>query len=107
MNEEQFWERLRQDACALQLRPDAVTVTRMEARIRARVVLLAQPTVPQLLERWFRPLAASLSAIALAATLGLALIGTSPVDSQPTETLSAAAGTVEISMGGDIYRVGE
>jgi hypothetical protein len=107
MNEEQFWERLRQDARELQFQPDAVMVTRMEARIRARVIPLAQPTVPQLLARWFRPLAASLSAIALAATLGLAWVGTSPAtDSQPAESLSTPA-TVEISMGGDVYRVGE
>jgi hypothetical protein len=106
MNEERFWERLRQDARELRFQPDAVMITRMEARIRARVIPLAHPTVPQLLARWFRPLAASLSAIALAATLGLAWVNTSPADSQAPESLSAP-GTVEISMGGDVYRVGE
>jgi hypothetical protein len=106
MNEEQFWERLRQDARELQFQPDAVMVTRMEARIRSRVIPLAQPTVPQLLARWFRPLAASLSAIALAATVGLAWVSISPTDSQATESLSTP-NAVEISMGGDVYRVGE
>ena len=97
MSEDKFFERLSADAQALRYEPDDVAMTRMAARIRARATAAA--TVAQLLAAWFRPLAATLSAVALAATIGIAL---APADDQ-----ELGANPVEISMAGDDFRVGE
>lgn len=99
MSEDRFFERLRGDASELRYEPDAVAMTRIAARIRARVA--PAPTVSQLLATWFRPLAATLAAFALAATIGIAF---TPSDEDES---FAAADPVEISMAGDSFRVGE
>lgn len=98
MSDDRFFERLREDARRLQYEPaDDFLFTRLSARIRARI---EQPTVTQFLAGWIRPLAASLSALVLAATLGLALL-------DRTDVLSIGNDTVEVSMGGDVYSVVE
>lgn len=98
MSDDRFFERLRAGASALRYEPDAAAMTRVAARIRARIA--PAPTVTQLLAAWFRPLAATLSALALAATIGIALM---PSD----ESEAFAADPVEISMAGDSYSVGD
>ena len=69
MTDDRFFECLRDDARQLQFTVDEVTVVRLTARIRARVV--AQPTVAQMLAGWLRPVAATVAAVSLAAALGL------------------------------------
>jgi hypothetical protein len=101
MSDDRFFERLRDDATPLRYELDDTTMTRMAARIRSAVPA-APPTVAQLLASWFRPLAATLSAVALAATLGIALTPSA----EEGET-SVAADPVEISIAGDSFRVGE
>jgi hypothetical protein len=56
MTDENFLDRLRDDAARLRYDADDVTLTRLAARVRARVA--AQPTVTTFLARWFRPVAA-------------------------------------------------
>ena len=86
MSDDEFFNRLRDDARALRYEPNAARLT---ARIRERIA--APPTVAQLLAAWFRPLAATLSAIALAAMIGVAW-------SSQTEELSLASeSTIEIA----------
>lgn len=66
-DDDNFFDRLRDDARPLRYEPN---VTRISARVRERIA--AQPTVAQLLASWFRPLAATLTALALAAMIGVA-----------------------------------
>ena len=100
MSDDNLFERLRNEARELRYEADDVMLTRLSARVRGRVT--AQPTVAQFLARWFRPVAASLVALALVATLGVQWF--ERTDEQPT-TLEAAmsADQVEISVDGDIY----
>ena len=104
MSEDRFLERLREDARTLRYEPkDDAIWTRLPAKIRAR--MQSQPvTASQLLASWFRPIAASLTAFALAATLGLAWFER-PSATTTSETLSNAG--VDIQIDGDLYRVGE
>jgi hypothetical protein len=97
MSDDRFFERLRDDARALRYEPDDAAMTRLSARIRGRV---SAPTVTQFLAGWFRPLAATLSAVALAATIGIAVTSTNDDEAYATDP-------VEISMAGDSFRVGE
>lgn len=94
MTDEEFFERLRRDASALRHEPDAFTLTRIRARIRERI---ARPTVAQLLANWFRPLAVTLAAIAIAAAIGFTTLDTSDPLAEPS---------VEIVMAGETYSVG-
>jgi hypothetical protein len=98
MSDDKFFDRVRKDASGLRYEADAIVLTRMSARIRARVA--APPTVAQLLAAWFRPLAATFSAVALAAVIGLAFNS-----SDDRDTLGA--NPVVISMAGDDVSVGD
>ncbi|HEX7192875.1 MAG TPA: hypothetical protein VF381_15005 [Thermoanaerobaculia bacterium] len=105
MSEDRFFDRLREDARPLRFEPDDFMRTRVAARIRERIQ--APATASQVLARWFRPLAASLTAIALAATLGIVWIDrtSTPDLQQPTLESLSATNTIEISAAGDVYRV--
>ena len=98
MNEDRFLDRLRGDARPLRYEADDIAVTRIAARVRAR---LAQPTIAGFIAAWFRPLAASLTAIALAATIGLTLV-------ERNQAVSLSGGdSVEVTVGGDVFSVAE
>jgi hypothetical protein len=96
MSDDPFFERLRGDAAPLRYEPDAVSMARMSARIRGRV---SEPTVAELLARWFRPVAAAVTALAIIAGIG------STVLDRPDE--SYATPSVELSVAGGQYLVGE
>jgi len=98
MTDEEFFERLRGDAAPLRYEPDPFALSRIRARVRERI---NRPTVMQLLAAWFRPLAATLTAIALAAAIGVATIDTND------DTNSLGEPSVEIVMAGDSYSVGQ
>jgi hypothetical protein len=102
MTDDEFFQRLRGDAQPLRHQPDDVTLARIRARIHSHLAsqnqTQTQPTVAQLLAAWFRPLAATAAAIALAAIIGLTIVN--------TDDLTFADTSVEISMGGETYRVG-
>jgi hypothetical protein len=104
MTDDRFFERLRDDARELRYEPDDVSLTRLSARVRERVA--AQPTVESFLARWFRPLAMSLSVLALIATLGVQWYERAQ---QQTATLEAAmsADPVEISVDGNTYTLSQ
>jgi len=95
MTDEEFFDRLRNDAAALRYEPDPFALARVRAMVRERIL---RPTVTQLLAAWFRPLAATLTAIALAAAIGIASIDTS-------DNTSLGDSSVEIVMAGDSYSV--
>ena len=104
MNDDRFFERLRDDAARLHYEPDDIALTRLTARVRARIA--AQPTVESFLARWFRPLAASLATLAIAATLGVQWYERTQ---QQSTTLEAAmsADPVEISVDGNTYTLSQ
>lgn len=95
-DDDKFFERLRGDAERLRYEPDGIAMTRLRARIHERI---AKPTVADLLAAWFRPLAATLTAVAIAAAIGFTALG-------GEESLFGSE-SVEIVMGGDSYSVGE
>jgi hypothetical protein len=96
-DDDKFFERLRVGARPLRYQPDEVTLARIRARIHDRIAEAGQPTVAALLARWFRPLAATLAAVSLAAVIGVAAFG--------SDELTVREG-VEITAAGDVYSVG-
>jgi hypothetical protein len=91
-----FFERLRRDAQELQHRPDAATLARIRAHIESRIA--PRETVMDLLALWFRPVAVAMSAVALAATIGIAAF--------LADDTRAYDDSVQIVMGGETYSVG-
>ncbi len=104
MTDDKFFERLRNDAALLRYEPDALMGTRIAAGVRTRIAARSVPSVAQLLASWFRPLAASLAALSLAAALGLAFIDTN--NSGDSQDASFASNPVEVSIAGG-YGVGD
>jgi hypothetical protein len=96
MSDDRFLDRLRADARSLRYEVDPVTSTRLAARIRSR---LTEPTISEFIAAWFRPLAASLSALALIAGIGIALLNRD----QPV----AIGDPIQYTVAGDTYNVGE
>ena len=91
-----FLARLRQDAAPLRHRPDEATLARIRAAISSR---LAAPTVADLLAAWFRPLAATALALSLAAVIGTTVMRDADIVFANTD--------IEITTGGETYRVGD
>src|SRR5262245_21934878 len=100
MDDDRFFERLRDDARQLRYDADDVMLSRLRARVRAGVA--SRPSVESFLARWFRPLAVSLAALAFAATVGVQWYESRQ---QQTATLEAAmsADPIEISVDGNTY----
>ena len=96
MSDDRFLDRLRADARSLRYEAGPVAATRLAARIRSR---LTEPTISEYIAAWFRPLAASLSALALIAGIGIALLERD----QPL----AIGDPVQYTVAGDTYSVGE
>jgi negative regulator of sigma E activity len=100
MTDDEFFQRLRGDARTLRHQPDEATLTRIRARIQSHLAShREQPTVMELLAAWFRPLAATAAAVALAAVIGVTFVN--------ADDLSFVDTSVDISVGGDTYRVGD
>lgn len=91
-HDDDFLVRLRHDAAPLRHRPDEATLAHIRARIQERIA--PQPTVVELIASWFRPLAAAIAVVAIAAGVGLA-------------TIELPAGGVEIAVGGETYVVAD
>lgn len=101
MTDERFLERLRDDAEPLRFEAGDFMQARIAARVRERIA--AQPGVAQFLARWFRPLGAALSAIALAATLSVAWAEQqAPDSSAPTLDAVTSTQTVDLASAGDL-----
>lgn len=96
MSENDFFERLRADARPLRYEPDPVALSRIRAQIRAR---LERPTVAQMLAAWFRPVLATVAAIAAVAVFTLTNI-------DANDESAFGEQSVEIVMAGETYSVG-
>ena len=89
MSDDRFFDRLRDDARQLRYEPDNDAVwTRLAARIQGDIQ--SEPTVSQLLARWFRPAAASLAALSIAGVITMQWIEQSR-ETVTVETIVAAA----------------
>src|SRR5205085_6392323 len=99
MTENEFFERLRADAARLRYEGDDFMSARIAARVRERIT--APLTVSLFLASWLRPIAASLSAIALAACVSVAVLERSSADAT-SESMSAGH-SIEIAMDGAGY----
>lgn len=97
MSNDDFLERLRTEARTLRHQPDEITLARIRARIRERV---ERPRVADVLAAWLRPAAAAVGTFALIAAIGVAVLRGDGDTSWFTDT------TIEISIAGDDYRVG-
>jgi hypothetical protein len=102
MSDDLFFERLRRDAETLRYVPDQLALERLAAKIRERVH--GQHSVSQLLAYWFRPMAASLAVVALAATVCLSWVGHSQ---DPVSVDQIAANATPATSDSDSYSVGE
>ncbi|MEO8034124.1 MAG: hypothetical protein ABI837_06795 [Acidobacteriota bacterium] len=102
MTEDPFIERLREEATQLRYAPDEHMFVRLAAKVRERIQ--GQPSVSQLLALWFRPVATSLAALAIAASLGLSWV----MHTQETVAVDQiATSTTQTSADADVYSVGE
>lgn len=99
MTDDPFLAQLRNDARPLRHQPDEATLSRIRARIQSHMLKTAQPTVMQLLAAWFRPIVATAAAIALAAAIGINVVR--------SDSFSLVDDGIEISVGGETYRVGD
>jgi hypothetical protein len=102
MNDDLFFERLRKDAWQLRYDADDIALTRLSARVRERVAA-PPPSVALFLARWFRPLAASLAALAIAATIGVEWYASAQQQQPNTIEAAMSADPVEISMDGNTF----
>ena len=89
MSDDPFLDRLRADAGALRHDAGDVSMQRLRARIRERIL---EPTVMELLARWVRPIAV----IALAGAITVGIVINQPVDDP-----------LEVTIAGDTFRVGD
>ncbi|HVE70010.1 MAG TPA: hypothetical protein VNI54_01480 [Thermoanaerobaculia bacterium] len=94
--QDDFLARLRADAAPLRHRPDKATLARIRERIHARIAA-QEPTVADLIASWFRPLAAAVALVAIAAVAGLASL----------DVRVTSVDRVEIAVGGETYVVGD
>lgn len=105
MSDDKFFDRIREAASALQYEPeDPATWTRLQARIRDRIEN-APPSVTQMIAGWFRPLMASLAALALAVVLSVTWYEQSH-EVAPPSVDSLAQNSIDVSIAGDTYSVG-
>jgi len=105
MSNDKFYDDLREHAAQLRFEPhDDAMWTRLSARIRARIA--AEPTVDQLLARWLRPVAATFAMLTIVATLGLTWIEHREATST-SELMASNTNSVEISVDGDTYSLGQ
>jgi len=107
MNDDRFFERLRDDARHLQITPDGVTAARIAARVRARVA--AQPTMSQMLAAWLRPVLASVTALAFAAIVGLTWLDAAETSSNNVtmDAMASSTSTYEMALDGETLHVAE
>jgi hypothetical protein len=106
MSDDNFFERLRSDAAPLRYEPDPIAVTRLQARVRERIA--AQASVAHLLASWFRPIATSIAALALAAAISTSWYQESHDTAASVATVDsiASATPVDVTVGGDTFSVG-
>jgi hypothetical protein len=96
-DDDKFFERLRAGARPLRHQPDEQTLARIRARIHEHIA--PRLTVVELLAAWFRPLAMTAIAIAIAAGIGVVTLDRNDV------TFGDEA--IEVSVEGETFRVAD
>jgi hypothetical protein len=105
INDDDFLERLRDEARQLRFEPDDMMTTRIAARVRERITAESQAGIALVLARWFRPVVASLATLALVAALGVQWLEQSREVSATTLEALTSTQSVDISVGGDTFSV--
>jgi hypothetical protein len=105
MTDDDFLERLRDEARQLRFEPDDMMATRIAARVRGRIAAESQAGIALVLARWFRPVVASLATLALVAALGVQWLEQSREVSATTLDALTNTQSVDISVGGDTFSV--
>jgi hypothetical protein len=95
-HDDDFFERLRAGARPLRYQPDEIALSRIRAHIHETI---ERPTVAEMLAAWFRPVLATVAALAAAAVVTLTAIDSG-------EQAAYGEDNVEIVMGDESYRVG-
>jgi hypothetical protein len=104
MNENKFLEKLREDSAQLRFETrDSALWTRLPARIRERIH--NQPSVSQMLARWFRPITVSFAALSIVAALSVTWIEQTRESSYAVEAMGS--NSVEITVDGDTFNLAE
>ena len=105
MTDDNFLERLRDEARQLRFEPGDIMTARLAARVRARLAEESQSGVALTLARWFRPVVMSLAALSLAAVIGVGWLEQSPEAAPAGIESMTSTQSVDISVGGDIFSV--
>jgi len=105
IDDDDFLERLRDEARQLRFEPDDMMTTRIAARVRERIAVDSQTGIALVLARWFRPVVASLATLALVAALGVQWLEQSREVSATTLDALTSTQSVDISVGGDTFSV--
>jgi hypothetical protein len=105
IDDDDFLERLRDEARQLRFEPDDMMTTRIAARVRERIAVESQTGIALVLARWFRPVVASLATLALVAALGVQWLEQSHEVSATTLDALTSTQSVDISVGGDTFSV--
>ena len=104
MSEDRFLNRIRDEARQLRYQPaDDAIWTRLLARVDAR--LHAQPRTSHLLAGWFRPVAATLAAVSVAAALSIPWMERTDAPSTVEAMVTASAPAVDLAVDGDAASV--
>ena len=96
MSDDKFLDSLRRDAAQLRYVTSDEAMSRLSAHVMARV---KTPTMTEMIAAWFRPLVVSAAALALAASLAVAAIGSGESGISVEE--------IEISVAEGVLSVGE
>ncbi|MEA2237786.1 MAG: hypothetical protein QOC81_2510 [Thermoanaerobaculia bacterium] len=105
MTDDNFLERLRDEAQQLRFEPGDIMTARLAARVRERLADENQSGVAQTLARWFRPMVASLAALALAAVIGVGWLEQSPEAAPAGIESMTSTQSVDIAVAGDVFSV--
>jgi len=104
MTEDKFFEKLREDSAPLRFEPrDSALWTRLPVRIRERIH--HQPSVSQMLARWFRPITVSFVALSIAAALSVTWLEHTRESSYAAEAMGS--NSVEITVDGNTFNLAE
>jgi hypothetical protein len=97
MSDDRLMERLREEAQALRYEPGEEVFIRLRARVRSRIVV-APPTVSQLLAGWLRPVGFALGALVVTVSLAVTIEQQRSHEANATiDTITASADTAGIS----------
>ncbi|HMC22178.1 MAG TPA: hypothetical protein VKL19_10050 [Thermoanaerobaculia bacterium] len=102
MTEDRFFDKLREDCTQLRYEPrDGALWARLPGRIRDRIH--NQPSVSQMLARWFRPITVAFAALSIVAALSVTWIEHIRETAYAVEAMGS--NSLEITVDGDTFNL--